>query len=99
VLPLVGELMGLLDRDEFCQRLLTALPETALADWCALNELPAELPNTISLTHPAVPDEMHESSPATPHRTRSPRTSWPPAGRATSFSDLITRRQLHRLDL
>ena len=70
------------------------------ADWCALNEVPADLPHTISLTDPPVPAEMHyalaryaSQNPIAAHflRTRD--------GRATRFSDLITRRQLHRLDI
>jgi DNA-binding CsgD family transcriptional regulator len=100
VLLLIGEVIGLLDLNEFCDGLLQALREAVPADWCALNEVPADPPHTISLTDPPVPAEIHHAfaryasqNPIAAHflRTRD--------GRATRFSDLITRRQLHRLDL
>lgn len=57
-LNLVGELIGLLDLDELCQALLRTLREEFAADWCGLHEVPADLPDTISLTDPPVPAEM-----------------------------------------
>jgi hypothetical protein len=59
VLVLIGDLIGLLDLGEFCHGLLHALRDAMPADWCALNEVPADLPHTISLTDPPVPAEMH----------------------------------------
>ena len=100
MLFLIGEVIGLLDLNEFCHGLLHALREAVPADWCALHEVPADLPRTISLTDPAIPAESHhafarygEQNPIAAHflRTRD--------GRATRFSDLITRRQLHRLEI
>lgn len=100
MLALIGDVMGLLDLDELCRGLIVSLREAVPADWCALHELPAELPHTLSLTEPPIPPEFHEAfaryafqNPLVEHylRTRD--------GRATRFSDLITRRQLHRLDL
>ncbi len=46
--------MGLLDHVEFRNGLLSARRETVPAAWCALHEVPAELPHTISLTDPAL---------------------------------------------
>jgi len=92
--------MGLLDLDELCQGMLVALRHAVPAEWCALNELPADFPFTVSLTDPPVPEEFHVAfarygtqNPIAEHfmRTRD--------GRATRFSDLMTRRQLHRLEL
>lgn len=92
--------MGLLDLDELCHGLLRALREAVPAEWCALNELPADLPRTISITEPQVPMEVHvafarygSENPLVQYylRTRE--------GRAMRFSDLVTRRELHRLDL
>ena len=39
--------------------MLGALREAVPAEWCALNELPADLPRTISLAEPEVPQELH----------------------------------------
>jgi DNA-binding CsgD family transcriptional regulator len=100
VLALVGDLIGLLDLDELSRGLLQALQETVEADWSALNEVPADLPHTISLTDPPLPASVHEAfalyaaqNPVAAHflSTRD--------GRATRISDLVTRRELHRLDL
>ncbi|MGA2453489.1 MAG: helix-turn-helix transcriptional regulator [Solirubrobacteraceae bacterium] len=99
-LALVGEVMGLLDLQELCVGLLRALREAIPAEWCALNELPADLPRTVSMAEPPVPAQIHiafarygSENPLVDHyvRTRD--------GRATRFSDLITRRELHRLDI
>jgi DNA-binding CsgD family transcriptional regulator len=100
LLALIGEVMGLLDLDEFCHQLLAALRDAVPADWCAMNELPADPPHTLSLTDPPVPAALHVAfaryatqNPLVGHylRTRD--------SRAIRFSDLITRRQLHQLDL
>jgi DNA-binding CsgD family transcriptional regulator len=100
VLALIGELVGLLDVHEFCDGLLHALRETVPSDWCAINEVPADRARPISLTDPPVPSEIHDAfarygaqNPIAVHFTSTG------DGRATRFSDLITRRQLHRLEL
>jgi DNA-binding CsgD family transcriptional regulator len=99
-LALVGEVMGLLDVDELCGGLLRSLRVVIPAEWCALNELPADLPHTVSLSEPQAPAEMHAAfaryGPENPLveyyiQTRD--------GRAMRFSDLLTRRELHRLDV
>jgi len=99
-LSLIGEVIGLLELEEFCAGLLRALRRSVPADWSALHELPAELPRTVSLTEPAVPAELHHAfarygleNPLVEYylRTRD--------GRATRFSDIVTRRELHRLSL
>jgi DNA-binding CsgD family transcriptional regulator len=100
VLSLVGELIGLLDLNELCQRLLLVLRQEVPSDWCALNEVPGDVPGAISLTDPPVPPEMHEAwarygaqNPIAAHFIRTG------DGRATRFSDLLTRRELHRLEI
>jgi DNA-binding CsgD family transcriptional regulator len=99
-LEIVGEVIGLLDLQELCHGMLRALREAVPAEWCALNELPANLPHTISLTEPPVPLEMHTAfakyglqNPLAAYYLRTDN------GRAMRFSDLLTRRELHRLDL
>jgi DNA-binding CsgD family transcriptional regulator len=100
VLALVGEVVGLLELDELSHGLMRALREVVPSDYCAMHELPADLPHTISLTDPPAPPASHSAfaryasqNPIAEYflRTRD--------GRATRFSDLITRRQLHELDL
>ncbi len=93
-------MIGLLDLDELCHGLLRALREAVPAEWCALNELPADLPHTVSITEPEVPPEMHVAfaryggqNPVVEHYLKTG------DGRAMRFSDLITRRELHRLAL
>jgi DNA-binding CsgD family transcriptional regulator len=100
VLSLVGDLVGLLDLDELSRGLLHALHQEMPADWSALNEVPADLPRTISITDPPLPASAHTAfaryaaqNPIAAYflRTRD--------GRATRISDLMTRRELHRLDI
>jgi hypothetical protein len=83
-----------LRRDELSHGLLLALRAVAPSELCAIHELPADLPHTISLTDPPLPPGMHgafaryaSQNPIADYflRTRE--------GRATRFSDLITRRQ------
>jgi DNA-binding CsgD family transcriptional regulator len=100
VLALIGELIGLLDLEEFCFGMLHAVLETVPAEWCALNEVPAELPHTISITEPSLPADMHlqfaRYALQNPIADFFRRTG---EGRATRISDLITRKQLHELEL
>jgi DNA-binding CsgD family transcriptional regulator len=99
-LNLIGEVIGLLELEEFCGALLTALRDAVGAKWCALNELPADLPHTVSRTDPAVPPELHVAfaryaleNPLVAYYLRTH------DGRATRFSDVLTRRELHRLGI
>ena len=93
-------MIGLLDLDELCEGLLRSLREAIPADWCALNELPADLPRTISITEPPVPAEVHVAfaryGSENPLVERYMQTH---DGRATRFSDVTTRRKLHQLAL
>jgi hypothetical protein len=99
-LSLIGEVLGLLDLDELCEALLHSLREAVPAEWCALNEVPADFPQTISLTDPPVPREIHEAFAR--YGTQNPIAEYflrTGEGRATRFSDLVTRRELHRLEV
>lgn len=100
MLALIGDLIGLTEVDEFCDGLLHVLRQAVPSDWSALNEVPADLPHTISLTEPPVPLELHEAFAR--HATQNPIAAYflrTRDGRATRISDLMTRRELHRLDL
>ena len=99
-LAIVGEVIGLLDLEELCRGILRTLREAVPAEWCALNELPADLPRTISLAEPEVPLELHVAF--AKYALQNPLVEYymrTNDGRAMRFSDLLTRRELHRLDL
>lgn len=100
MLSLLGEVIGLLELDELSHGLLRALRTVVPSEFCAIHELPADLPHTISLTDPPLPQEMHSAfaryAPQNPIAAYFLRTR---DGRATRFSDLIDRRALHKLDL
>jgi DNA-binding CsgD family transcriptional regulator len=100
VLRLVGEVMGLLVMEELCEGLLVALRQAIPADFCAMNEVPGDIEGAISITDPPASEADHRAwaryghqNPIADHfmRTRD--------GRPTRFSDLLTRRQLHRLEI
>ena len=100
MLSLLGEVIGLLELDELSYGLLRGLREAVPSEFCAIHELPADLPHTVSLTDPPASPAQHRAfaryasqNPIAAYfmRTRD--------GRATRFSDLITRRELHQLDL
>jgi DNA-binding CsgD family transcriptional regulator len=100
ILNLVGEVMGLLDLDEMCSMLLQALRVAVPAEWCAINEVPADVPHAISLTDPAVPEEIHAAFAR--YATENPlarRFIDTGDGQAIRFSDVITRRELQSLNL
>lgn len=88
--------MGLLDVEELCFGLLRALRQTIAAEWSALNELPADLPRTVSITEPPAPPEMHAAfaryGPENPLVRYHMETH---DGRATRFSDLSERDLLN----
>jgi DNA-binding CsgD family transcriptional regulator len=100
VLELVGDLVGVLDLNEFCEQLLRALLRAVPSEWCAMHEVPADLPATISLSYPVLGREVHEEFAR--YADQNPIASYfirTRDGRATRFSDLITRRELHELEL
>ncbi len=99
VLRLVGEVMGLLDLDELCQGLLLALREAVPADFVAINEVP-DRQGAISISDPPIPAGGHRmwaryghQNPLAAHFIHSR------DGRPRRFSDLLTRRELHRLEI
>jgi DNA-binding CsgD family transcriptional regulator len=99
-LAVVGEVIGLLDLDELCHGMIRALRQAVPAEWCSLNELPADLPHTVSLAYPEIPAELHVAF--AEYALQNPLVDYylrTKVGRAVRFSDLITRRELHRLDL
>jgi DNA-binding CsgD family transcriptional regulator len=99
-LTLVGEVMGLLDLEELCHALPRVLRNVVPSEFSAINELPADLPHTISVTEPHLPVETHVAFARYGHQ--NPLVAYyleTRDGRATRFSDLVTRRELHQLQL
>jgi DNA-binding CsgD family transcriptional regulator len=100
VLSLLGEVIGLLELDELSHGLVRGLREAVPSEFCAIHELPADLPRTVSLTDPPTTPAAHRAfaryASQNPIADYFSRTH---DGRATRFSDLITRRELHQLDL
>jgi DNA-binding NarL/FixJ family response regulator len=99
-LELLGDVIGLLDLDELSRGLVIALRQAVPSDWCALHELPPDLPRTISLVEPPIPFELHElfaryadQNPLVRYYMRTQ------DGRAMRFSDVITLEELHALEL
>jgi DNA-binding CsgD family transcriptional regulator len=100
VLTLVGEVMGLLDLDEFSRGLLNAVRDVVPSDWVALNEVPADAPGAVALIEPTASETLYlvfarlaTTNPIAAHFLRTG------DGRAARISDFITRRELHRLEL
>jgi DNA-binding CsgD family transcriptional regulator len=100
LLELIGDTQGLLELDEFRHELLSALQRAVPSDWVSVNDIGPEPDSTVVLAEPPPPAELipvfaryaHENPLVDFYaRTRN--------GRAMRFSDLITREELHALDL
>ncbi|MGA7705578.1 MAG: hypothetical protein WB998_11860 [Solirubrobacteraceae bacterium] len=59
VLSLLGEVIGLLELEELSYGLLRGLREAVPSEFCAIHELPADLPHTVSLTDPPTSPAQH----------------------------------------
>lgn len=100
VLDLVGDIQGLLDLDEFREGLIVALRRVLGSDWVSLNEFGPEPGDVWSLVVPPVGQEVHELfaryAYQNPLVQRATRTQ---DGRAYRISDVMSREDLHALDL
>jgi DNA-binding CsgD family transcriptional regulator len=100
LLELIGDMQGLLDLDEFRAELLHAVRRAVPAEWVSLNDLGSDPDTYVVIADPSPPPDSVEvfaryahQNPLVAHyaHTRN--------GRAMRFSDLVTREQLHELDL
>jgi DNA-binding CsgD family transcriptional regulator len=100
LLELIGDVQGLLELDEFRLELLPALRRAVPADWVSLNDIGPDPGTTAVIMDPPAPAELvpefaryAHQNPLVEHysRTRD--------GRARRFSDLISRDELHALEL
>jgi hypothetical protein len=100
ILALIGEVVGVLDRDEFAMTLIEALRTTVPSDWVSLNGIGPDPAETWAVMVPEFPQELFPAfqrlSGENPLIARLMRTQ---DGRAYRFSDLITQEQLHALEL
>ena len=96
LVELVGEVVGLLDLDEFRPGLLRALLNAVPSEWISLNDLAPDPEHTAVLVQPEFPPEAHalyaRHALENPLVERYQRTG---DGRAYRFSDVVTPRQLH----
>jgi DNA-binding CsgD family transcriptional regulator len=100
VLGLVGDVLGLLEIGEFRAGLLEALPRVVPADWVSINEVAPDPQGTVALIEPPAPQRLHAAFAR--HAHQNPILRWYQRtgdGRATRFSDVGTREELHALDL
>jgi DNA-binding CsgD family transcriptional regulator len=100
LLDLVGEVLGLLDIDEFRRGLLSAVRRAVPGDWISLNDLSEEPQATVVLIEPDFPAAAHalyaEHAFENPLVARYQRTQ---DGRAYRFSDVATPSELHATNL
>ncbi|HEX3615093.1 MAG TPA: helix-turn-helix transcriptional regulator [Solirubrobacteraceae bacterium] len=100
LLTLIGDTIGLLELEEFRDGLLDALRGAVPAEWAAISDVGPDAESIVEIIDPAFPAAQEEAfrrlyrqNPLVEHfaRTRD--------GRPLRFSDVITRRQLHALEL
>jgi DNA-binding CsgD family transcriptional regulator len=100
LLSLIGEVIGLLELDEFRPGLLRALRTAVPADWIALNDLGSTPASTAVLIEPEFSPDEHETfarhADENPLLQRYRRTG---DGRAYRFSDVTTPQQLQATGL
>ncbi len=100
LLDLLGEVLGLLELDEFRRGLLGAVRRAVPADWISLNDLSLDPAGTVVLIEPPFPPEAHalyaEYAFENPLVARYQRTQ---DGRAYRFSDVGTAAELRKTNL
>jgi DNA-binding CsgD family transcriptional regulator len=100
VLALVGNVMGLLEIDDFVAGLLVAVREAVPCDWVSFNEVAPDPERTLAVVDPPLSAAMLEifgqlvfENPLVAHYQRTG------DGRAVRFSDVVSRRELHATEL
>lgn len=100
VLTLVGNVVGMLELEDFRFGLLSALHETVPADWVSFNEVSTNPNETFALAEPPIVEELHEAFNRFVHENPIlaffQRTG---SGSATRFSDVCSREELHATSL
>lgn len=100
LLELVGETAELQEIGEFRQRLIQAIHYAVPCDWVAISDSGEERGSDVEFVDPPVPADLlrvfAELVHQNPLRARIERTG---DGRAYRFSDVITQKALHELEL
>lgn len=100
MLALVGDVIGLLEFDEFIAGLLVSLREAVPCDWVSFNEVAPNPQNTLAVADPPLSGDLLEVFGRlvfeNPLVVRYQRTG---DGRAVRFSDVASRAQLHATEL
>jgi DNA-binding CsgD family transcriptional regulator len=100
LLQLIGDTHSLLDLDEFRVELLTALGRAVPADWVSLNDISRNPNDTVVLSDPDPPLDLLDAFARYAHQ--NPLVAYHARtldGRPCRFSDLVSQRELHALDL
>jgi DNA-binding CsgD family transcriptional regulator len=96
----VGEVLGLLDVNEFRPGLLAALAAAVPADWLSLNDIGPDPAGSYVLVDPPFRREDHEVFAALAHQNPLiARYAETRDGRAYRFSDVVSAKDLRKLDL
>jgi len=100
LLELVGDIQGLLDLDEFREGLIVALRRVVGTDWVSMNEFGPGPDDVWSLVVPPLEDEILELFPRYAHQNPLvQRSNATQDGRVYRLSDVISRDELHSLEL
>jgi DNA-binding CsgD family transcriptional regulator len=100
LLTLIGEIMGVLELEEFQQALVTGLRHAVPSDWVSLNSFGPGEGDQWVIADPPNPPQYDESWPRLAHQNPLiQRIEATGDGRAYRFSDQVTREEFHALDL
>ena len=100
LLQLIGDTHSLLDLDEFRVELLGALARAVPAEWVSLNDIGPDPTDTVVLSDPEPPSDLLDVFARYAHQ--NPLIAYHSRtldGRPWRFSDFVSQRELHALDL
>jgi DNA-binding CsgD family transcriptional regulator len=100
LLQLIGDTHGLLELDEFRLELLAALARAVPSEWVSLNDIGPDPEDAIVIADPEPPADLIE--PFLRYAHQNPLVAYHAStldGRPWRFSDFLSRRELHELDL
>ncbi len=98
ILAMLGEVQGVLEREEFGHALMRAIRQEVPCDWISLNDIAPDPADSWAISEPALPAEEFERFAALAHenpliaRYRATHDA-----RVYRFSDVVTVEQLHAL--
>jgi DNA-binding CsgD family transcriptional regulator len=102
LLELIGDMVGLLEIEEFCNGLLEALHRAVPSHWVSLNDVGADPDTTWGIVDPplTITDEQYAAFARYAHQNPLiERFGQTRDGRALRFSDVVTREELHAREI